>query len=240
MNINKFLESLESGNEKIIEKKNGEWKLNKDLFGRINEIFTVNKKIYEIQNVVKWADKVDLKSNSLTNDQLINKSFRLVPGSWVRRGSYIGDKVVIMSNAFVNIGSYINEGSMIDSGVTIGSCAYIGKNCHISSNVVIAGVLEPSQYNPVIIEDNVFIGAQSLIAEGMIIPEGCVIGSGTKITSSTKIFNENGDIIERLEPYSVIVPGSYSRGAISLQCAVVIKKVDNITRSKTNINELLR
>ncbi|QEK38659.1 2,3,4,5-tetrahydropyridine-2,6-dicarboxylate N-succinyltransferase [Candidatus Cytomitobacter primus] len=241
MSIDTFLSELESGNTRIVRKNQGKWELNQPAFSKINEIFKSDKKISKIDGLVKWADKIDMQSNLLHDQDLLNKDFRLVPGSWVRRGAYIGPKSVIMTNSFVNIGAHIGDETMVDSGVTIGSCAYIGAQCHISSNVIIAGVLEPSQHMPVIIEDNVFIGAQSLIAEGVVVPEGCVIGAGTKLTSSTKIFDVDGDEINEIEPYSVIIPGTYSKTSkISFSCAVVIKKVDKNTKSKTNINELLR
>ncbi len=240
MIISDLLNALENGSLQIVEKKSGNWELNHEIFKKINSIFSAEKQVTEIDGLVKWADKVPLKSNELSDEELLSKTYRLVPGSWVRCGSYIGEKVVVMTNSFVNVGAYIDDGSMIDSGVTIGSCARIGRNCHVSSNVVIAGVLEPSAHYPVIIEDSVFVGAQSLIAEGVLIPEGCVIGAGVKITSSTKIFDSEGNIIEKLEPYSVVIPGSYARGNVFVDCAIVIKKVDEKTRFKTSINELLR
>jgi 2,3,4,5-tetrahydropyridine-2-carboxylate N-succinyltransferase len=165
---------------------------------------------------------------------------------FVRKGAYIGHNVVVMSNAFVNIGAHVDEGSMIDSCTTIGSCAQIGKRCHISSNVMIGGVLEPLQATPVIIENDCFIGAGSVLSEGIIVGEGAVLGTGVQIGASTKIVNrETGEIMYGyIPPYSVVVPGSFITEAygpgLSLQCAVIVKTVDAVTREKTAINSLLR
>lgn len=233
-----FLSDLECGRIKIVY-KDDVWKLNYEAFRKINSIFKADKRVTKIENLTKWNDKVDMQNN-IDDQELLGKNTRFVPGSWIRKGAYIGENCVIMSNTFINVGSYIDDGSMIDSGVTIGSCARIGKNCHISSNAVIAGILEPSNAMPVIIEDNVFIGAQCLIAEGIVIPEGCVLGAGTKITASTKIFDRSGNELKTIKPYSVIIPGAYAINHISLACVVVIKQVDKKTKEKTAINEILR
>lgn len=179
-----------------------------------------------------WLDKIPIMKNI--------KGFRVVPGAVIRRGVSIGDSCVIMPS-FINVGSRIGDKTMIDSGVTVGSCAYIGKNCHISSNTVIAGVLEPVSAMPVIIEDDVFIGAQCLISEGIKVAKGCVIGAGTSITASTKIIDrDSGQEYQEIPPYSVIVPGGYKSGNFYTQCALVVKKIDAQTRKSVSINQVLR
>ncbi len=165
-----------------------------------------------------------------------------MPGSVVRRGAYIARNVVLMPS-FVNIGAYVDEGTMVDTWATIGSCAQIGKNCHISGGTGIGGVLEPVQAAPVIIEDNCFIGARSEIAEGVIVETGAVISMGVFIGASTKILDRQTGAITygRVPAYSVVVPGCLpSSGGVSLSCAVIVKTVDEKTRSKTGVNELLR
>jgi 2,3,4,5-tetrahydropyridine-2-carboxylate N-succinyltransferase len=167
-----------------------------------------------------------------------------VPGSIIRHSAYIGSNVVLMPS-FVNVGAYVGAGTMVDTWVTIGSCAQIGENCHMSGGVGIGGVLEPLQANPVIIEDNCFIGARSEIAEGVIVEEGSVISMGVFIGASTKIVHrQTGEVIYgRVPPYSVVVPGTVpavDASQPSLACAVIVKQVDARTRSKTAINDLLR
>jgi 2,3,4,5-tetrahydropyridine-2-carboxylate N-succinyltransferase len=175
----------------------------------------------------------------------LQAGFRMVPNGVVRHGAYIGKNVVLMPS-FVNLGAYVDEGTMIDTWSTVGSCAQIGKHCHISGGVGIGGVLEPLQANPVIIEDNCFIGARSEVAEGVIVREGSVLSMGVYLSSSTPIVNrETGEIIRgEVPPYSVLIPGTFSPNndntKPSLYCAVIVKIVDEKTRSKTSINELLR
>jgi 2,3,4,5-tetrahydropyridine-2,6-dicarboxylate N-succinyltransferase len=183
---------------------------------------------------------------SFTEDDFKKSGFRALPGSVVRRGSYIGKNVVLMPS-FVNIGAYVGDSTMVDTWSTIGSCAQIGKNCHISGGVGIGGVLEPLQGNPVIIEDDCFIGARSEIAEGVIVEKGSVISMGVYIGASTKIIDRStGEIfMGRVPAYSVVVSGTMASENnkdknLSLYCAVIVKKVDEKTRSKTSINELLR
>jgi 2,3,4,5-tetrahydropyridine-2-carboxylate N-succinyltransferase len=170
--------------------------------------------------------------------------FRMVPNGVVRHGSYIAKNVVLMPS-FVNVGAYVDEGTMVDTWASVGSCAQIGKNCHISGGAGIGGVLEPMQANPTIIENNCFIGARSEIVEGVIVGEGSVLSMGVFIGQSTKIVDrETGKVIfGKIPPYSVIVPGSLPSkdgNSPSLYCAVIIKKVDERTRSKTSLNDLLR
>jgi 2,3,4,5-tetrahydropyridine-2-carboxylate N-succinyltransferase len=191
-----------------------------------------------------WYDKVPLKCQGWTKKNFAAAGFRSVPGSIIRHSAYIGSNVVLMPS-FVNMGAYVGEGTMVDTWVTIGSCAQIGKNCHISGGVGIGGVLEPLQANPVIIEDNCFIGARSEIAEGMIIGEGAVVSMGVFLGASTKILNrQTGELsYGYVPPYSVVVPGTIPNKdptLPALACAVIVKQVDAKTRSKTAINDLLR
>jgi 2,3,4,5-tetrahydropyridine-2-carboxylate N-succinyltransferase len=190
-------------------------------------------------------DKVPLKTQSWEASDFSRAQFRMVPGSIVRRGAFIAKNVVLMPS-FVNIGAYVDEGSMVDTWATVGSCAQIGKNVHISGGAGIGGVLEPLQANPTIVEDNCFIGARSEVAEGVIVREGAVLSMGVFISASTRIVDrKTGETFRGEVPaYSVVVPGtipdSHDAGAPSLACAVIVKRVDAQTRSKTSINELLR
>lgn len=195
-----------------------------------------------------WFDKVPSKFAGWTQETFATAGFRAVPNCVVRRGSYVANNVVLMPS-FVNIGAHIASGSMIDSYVTVGSCAQIGQGCHISAGVVIGGVLEPLQANPVIIEDNVFVGGQSEVSEGVIVREGAVLAIGVYLSQSTKIVDRaTGEIFYgEIPPYSVVVPGSLPGKPLpdgspgpSLYCNVIVKTVDDKTRSKTSINELLR
>ena len=187
-------------------------------------------------------DKVANKFGDWSAADYQAAGFRSVPGAIVRRGAHIARNVVLMPS-FVNIGAFVDEGSMVDGWATVGSCAQIGKNVHLSGGVGIGGVLEPMQAGPTIIEDNCFIGARSEVVEGCIIREGSVLGMGVFIGKSTKIVDrETGDVMYgEVPPGSVVVAGSMpSKGGINLYCAVIVKKVDAQTRSKTSINELLR
>jgi len=195
-----------------------------------------------------WWDKVPSKFDGWDEQRFRTAGFRAVPGCVVRRSAYIAPGVVLMPS-FVNLGAYVDKGTMIDTWSTVGSCAQIGKNCHISGGVGIGGVLEPLQAGPVIVEDNCFIGARSEIAEGVIVREGAVISMGVFIGASTKIVDrDSGDVYQGEVPaYAVVVPGSLpgaprANGAPSpnLSCAVIVKRVDEKTRAKTSINELLR
>ena len=191
---------------------------------------------------MRWFDKIPLKTANWKSVNFENAGFRMVPGAVVRYGSFIGKNAVLMPS-FINIGAYVGVGTMVDTWSTIGSCAQIGENCHISGGAGIGGVLEPLQANPVIIGNNCFIGARSEIAEGVIIEDGAVIGMGVYIGKSTKIINrETGEVsYGRVPKNSVVVSGSIpSSGGVSLYAAVIVKQVDDQTRSKTSINELLR
>jgi 2,3,4,5-tetrahydropyridine-2-carboxylate N-succinyltransferase len=198
--------------------------------------------IAETKVQLRWYDKVPLKTSRWKNIDFENAGFRIVPGAVIRYGSFIGKNAVIMPS-FVNIGAYVGEGTMVDTWATVGSCAQVGKNCHISGGAGIGGVLEPLQANPVIIGDNCFIGARSEIAEGVIIEDGAVIGMGVYIGKSTKIIDRTtGTVSYGVVPKnSVVVSGSIpSTGGVNLYAAVIVKQVDDQTRSKTSINELLR
>lgn len=196
-----------------------------------------------VQHAGRAFDKVPLKTARWLEADFRAAGFRMVPGSVVRRGSFIAKGAVLMPS-FVNIGAYVGENTMIDTWATVGSCAQIGANVHISGGTGIGGVLEPLQAGPVIIEDNVFIGARSEVAEGVIVREGAVISMGVFIGASTKIIDRASGAVYRGEvpAYAVVVPGSLPdpKGGPSLSCAVIVKTVDAQTRSKTGINELLR
>ena len=195
-----------------------------------------------------WYDKVDLKTSGWVDDEWTKRSFRSVPGAIVRYSAHISENVVLMPS-FINLGAYVDSGTMVDTWATVGSCAQIGKNVHISGGAGIGGVLEPLQASPVIIEDDCFIGARSEVAEGVIMRKGSVLSMGVYIGASTKIIDrESGEIFYgEIPSYSVVVPGSLpgkknQSGQIgpNLYCAVIVKKVDEKTRSKTSINDLLR
>ena len=190
-----------------------------------------------------WWDKVPSKLAGWTQENFETAGFRAVPPCAVRRGAFIARNAVLMPS-YVNIGAYVGEGSMVDTWASIGSCAQIGKNVHVSAGAGIGGVLEPLQANPTIIEDGAFIGARSEVVEGVIVREGAVLAMGVFISGSTKIVDRaTGEIIYgEVPPYAVVVPGSLPdpKGGPSLACAVIVKRVDEKTRAKTGINELLR
>ena len=192
-----------------------------------------------------YWDKVPLKFTGWTPERFAAAGFRLLPGTVVRKGAFIA-KGVVMTPSFINIGAYVGEGTMVDTWSTVGSCAQIGKHCHLSGGVGIGGVLEPLQANPTIIEDNCFIGARSEVAEGVIVREGSVISMGVYLTSTTPIIDRRTGVVTTGEvpPYSVIMSGSrpnaHDPSLPSTYCAVIMKTVDERTRSKTSINELLR
>tara|TARA_B100000941_G_scaffold186165_1_gene133920 strand:+ start:66 stop:893 length:828 start_codon:yes stop_codon:yes gene_type:complete len=246
--INQVIDDLDSGKSRVAEKIDGEWKTHQYL----KKAIMLSFRIYPMENLngpySSWYDKAHLlkgKTAGWSKDQHEKAGFRMVPNSPVRRGSFIGKNVVLMP-CYVNIGAYIDEGTMIDTFARAGSCSQIGKNCHISAGSGVGGVLEPAQALPTIIEDNVFLGAMSEVVEGVIVGEGSVLSMGMLITQSTKIVNRSTGQITygKIPPYSVVVPGSLpdkkNPSAPSLSCAVIIKQVDEKTRSKTSINELLR
>lgn len=236
------LEKLDKGELRIAEKQGKVWKVN-DYLKKAILLFFKNSNSEIMQGeVCPFFDKVPMKTKNWRGEDFENAGFRSVPGSLVRYTAYVAKSVVLMPS-FVNVGAYIDEGTMIDSNALVGSCAQIGKNCHISDGVTIGGVLEPLQANPVIIEDNCFIGVKSSITEGVIVEEGAVLATGTMLTASTKIIDrENGRVsYGKIPAYSVVVPGTYpSKNGVHLSCAVIVKKVTEQTRKKTSINELLR
>lgn len=242
--VTEVLHLLDIGEYKIADKVNGSWVVNEWLKKAIILSFKFNNNEVMEDAIFKYHDKIPLKFETWQEDEFKVHAIRAVPGSIVRKSAYIGKNTVLMPS-FINVGAYIGDFTMVDTWATIGSCAQIGKNCHISGGVGIGGVLEPLQANPVIIEDNCFIGARSEIAEGVIIAQGSVLAMGTFIGKSTKIYNRITKEISYgyVPPYSVVVPGSLSAsdgGEYSLYAAIIVKQVDDQTRSKTSINELLR
>ena len=243
--INETLEALDTGKLRVAEKtKDNAWQVNQ--WAKKAVLLGFRIKDMEIHNSGPqssgWWDKVDSKFKGWSEEAWKKAGFRAVPNSVVRKSAYIAPGVVLMPS-FVNLGAYVDEGTMVDTWATVGSCAQIGKNVHLSGGVGIGGVLEPMQAGPTIIEDNCFIGARSEVVEGCIIREGSVLGMGVYIGQSTKIVDrETGEVMYgEVPPYSVVVSGSMpSKNNVSLYCAVIVKRVDEKTRSKTGINELLR
>ena len=251
--VDDALAQLDSGALRVAEKSaSGQWIVNQWLKKAVLLSFRLNPNRtmgVEGQQPGPYFDKVQTKFNGWGDKEFSAAAFRAVPGAVVRRGSFIAKDAVLMPS-FVNIGAYVGEGTMVDTWTTVGSCAQIGKHCHLSGGVGIGGVLEPLQANPVIIEDNCFIGARSEVAEGVIVREGSVVGMGVYLGQSTPIVNRaTGEtLFGEVPPYSVVVagnrPGSQpmpgQNWTPSLYCAVIVKQVDAGTRSKTSVNELLR
>lgn len=242
--------ALDSGQARVAQKIDGNWHVNQWL----KKAVLLGFRLQDMRVIPGgadnggWYDKVDSKFRGWTEADFKAAAFRAVPDCVVRKSAYIAPGVVLMPS-FVNLGAYVGEGTMIDTWSTVGSCAQIGKNCHISGGVGIGGVLEPLQAEPVIIEDNVFVGARSEVAEGVIIEEGAVISMGVFLGASTKIIDrDTGEIfMGRVPAYSVVIPGTQPGKVMGngemgpgLACAVIVKSVDAQTRSKTSINELLR
>jgi 2,3,4,5-tetrahydropyridine-2-carboxylate N-succinyltransferase len=248
--VDEALDLLDSGKARVAEKENGKWRVNQWLKKAVLLSFRLNDMtpIPGGPGGANWWDKVPSKFEGWGENRFRAAGFRAVPGSVVRRSAYIAPNVVLMPS-FVNLGAYVDSGTMVDTWATVGSCAQIGKNVHISGGAGIGGVLEPLQAGPVIIEDNCFVGARSEVAEGVILREGSVLSMGVFIGASTKIVDrETGEtFMGEVPPYSVVVPGALpgkpmKNGAPgpSLYCAVIVKRVDEKTRAKTSINELLR
>ena len=243
--IEDTLEALDSGTLRVAEKQsNGDWFVNQ--WAKKAVLLGFRLKDMELQTGSaqggSWWDKVDSKWKNWNEKDWVEAGFRAVPNCVVRKSAFIAPGVVLMPS-FVNLGAYVDAGTMVDTWATVGSCAQIGKNVHLSGGVGIGGVLEPMQAGPTIIEDNCFIGARSEVVEGCIIREGAVLGMGVFIGKSTKIVDrDTGEVMYGEVPaYSVVVAGSMpSKNNINLYCAVIVKRVDAQTRSKTAINELLR
>jgi 2,3,4,5-tetrahydropyridine-2-carboxylate N-succinyltransferase len=237
---------LDSGKARVAERQaDGAWRVNQWLKKAVLLSFRLNDMSVIAGGPGKavWWDKVDSKLKGWTPTRFRKAGFRAVPGCVVRHAAFIAPGVVLMPS-FVNLGAYVDSGTMIDTWATVGSCAQIGKNCHISGGAGIGGVLEPLQAGPVIIEDNCFIGARSEVAEGVVVRTGSVLSMGVFLGASTRIVDrETGKVTQgEVPPYSVVVPGSMpgKDGGPNLYCAVIVKRVDERTRSKTSINELLR
>ena len=234
---------LDSGKLRVAEKISGVWVTHQWLKKAVLLSFRIHDNQVIEGAESRYFDKVPMKFADYDQARFEREGFRVVPPAAVRQGAYIAKNSVLMPS-YVNIGAYIDEGTMVDTWATVGSCAQIGKNVHLSGGVGIGGVLEPLQANPTIIEDNCFIGARSEIVEGVIIEEGSVISMGVYIGQSTKIYDrETGEIhYGRVPAGSVVVSGNLpsKNGSYSLYCAVIVKKVDDKTRGKVGINELLR
>ena len=248
--VNEALSLLDSGKARVAEKVDGEWGVRQWLKKAVLLSFRLN----DMGPITggpgqdtSWWDKVPSKFEGWGEPEFRSAGFRAVPNCIVRHSAYIAPGVVLMPS-FVNLGAYVDEGTMVDTWATVGSCAQIGKNVHISGGAGIGGVLEPLQAGPVIIEDNCFIGARSEVAEGVVVGEGAVLSMGVFIGASTKIIDRStGEVhVGKVPPYAVVVPGSLpsvgpdGNPGPSLYCAVIVKTVDERTRSKTSINELLR
>jgi 2,3,4,5-tetrahydropyridine-2-carboxylate N-succinyltransferase len=249
------LAGLDNGTYRVAEKVDGEWRVNQWL----KKAVLLSFRLYPTKTVLggprddewgeaAWFDKVPSKFADWTDKHFTEAGFRAVPDCVVRRSAYIASDVVLMPS-FVNVGAYVDSGTMVDTWATVGSCAQIGRNCHISGGAGIGGVLEPLQANPVIIENNVFIGARSEVAEGVIVEEGAVLSMGVYLGASTKIVDrESGEVHRgRVPSYAVVVPGTMPGKPLpdgspgpGLYCAVIVKRVDERTREKVSINELLR
>jgi 2,3,4,5-tetrahydropyridine-2,6-dicarboxylate N-succinyltransferase len=244
------LNELDAGRLRVASKETGEWVTHQWLKKAVLLSFRLNdmEVIGGGPGKSKWWDKVPSKFDGWTTKKFRDAGFRAVPNCIVRHSAHIAPGAILMPS-FVNLGAYVDKGTMVDTWVTVGSCAQIGKNVHLSGGVGIGGVLEPMQAGPTIIEDNCFIGARSEVVEGVIVGEGSVISMGVFIGQSTKIIDRaTGEVfMGRVPPYSVVVSGSlpqkpFANGSPSpsLYCAVIVKRVDEKTRSKTSINELLR
>ena len=248
--VDAALDALDSGEARVAQKIGGEWMVNQWLKKAVLLSFVLNDMaaVAGGPGGANWWDKVPSKFQGWDEARFRAAGFRAVPGAVVRHSAYIAPSVVLMPS-FVNIGAYVDSGTMVDTWATVGSCAQIGRNCHISGGAGIGGVLEPLQAEPVIVEDNCFIGARSEVVEGVVVEEGAVLGMGVFIGASTKIVDRATGAITtgRVPAYSVVVAGSMAGGTPAdgtprpnLYCAVVIKRVDERTRAKTSINELLR
>ncbi|HEX9570156.1 MAG TPA: 2,3,4,5-tetrahydropyridine-2,6-dicarboxylate N-succinyltransferase [Rhodospirillales bacterium] len=248
--VEAVLELLDSGKARVAEKKAGVWRVNQWLKKAVLLSFRLNdsRLIAGGPGKSKWFDKVPSKFDGWSAQRFRKAGFRAVPDCVVRHSAYIAPGVILMP-CFVNLGAYVDSGTMVDTWATVGSCAQVGKNCHISGGAGIGGVLEPLQAGPVIIEDDCFVGARSEVAEGVVVERGSVLSMGVYIGASTRIVERaTGKVLYgRVPAYSVVVPGAMPGRPLadgtagpSLYCAVIVKRVDEKTRSKTSINDLLR
>ncbi|MDP3172922.1 MAG: 2,3,4,5-tetrahydropyridine-2,6-dicarboxylate N-succinyltransferase [Phenylobacterium sp.] len=243
--VDETLTQLDAGKLRVAEKLDGEWVVHQWVKQAILLSFRLNANaLVQAPSPGPYWDKVPTKFEGWGAAEFEAAGFRAVPGCVVRRGAFIDRNVVLMPS-FVNIGAHVGEGTMFDTWATVGSCAQIGKNVHLSGGAGIGGVLEPLQANPTIIEDNCFIGARSEVAEGVIVREGSVLSMGVYLTSTTPIVDRRTGVVTlgEVPPYSVVVSGSRPsphEGMPSTYCAVIMKTVDERTRSKTSVNELLR
>jgi len=254
--VEEALSLLDSGQARVAEPQgNHRWQVNQWLKKAVLLSFRLNDMVvmpggaeHPVAGASVWWDKVPLKFSGWSDADFTKGGFRAVPGAIVRHSAFIAPSVVLMPS-FVNLGAYVDRGTMVDTWATVGSCAQIGKNVHLSGGAGIGGVLEPLQAGPVIIEDDCFIGARSEVVEGVVVEKGAVLSMGVFIGASTKIIDRNtGEVhIGRVPAYSVVVPGSMPGKPLadgtpgpSLSCAVIIKQVDERTRSKTSVNDLLR
>jgi 2,3,4,5-tetrahydropyridine-2-carboxylate N-succinyltransferase len=241
--VDQALNLLDSGAERVAEKRDGAWVVNEWLKKAVLLSFRINDNRPIEAGYTNFYDKVALKYSSYDADRFRADGVRVVPPAVVRRGAFVAKNAVLMPS-YVNIGAYVGEGTMVDTWATVGSCAQIGRNVHLSGGVGIGGVLEPLQASPTIIEDNCFIGARSEVVEGVIVEEGAVLSMGVYVGQSTRIYDRERDevLYGRIPAGAVVVPGSLpaANGKYSLYCAVIVKRVDAQTRAKVGINELLR
>jgi 2,3,4,5-tetrahydropyridine-2-carboxylate N-succinyltransferase len=247
--VNEALAGLDAGTLRVAQPGDAGWTVNQWLKKAVLLSFRLNDNaLIQGPGGSMWFDKVPSKFEGWGENRFRDAGFRAVPGAVVRQGAFVGKGVVLMPS-FVNIGAYVGEGSMVDTWATVGSCAQIGRNVHLSGGVGIGGVLEPLQANPVVIEDDCFIGARSEVVEGVIVEQGAVLAMGVFLSSTSKIVDRaTGEVfVGRVPSYSVVVPGSLPGKPLadgtpgpSLSCAVIVKRVDAQTRAKTGINELLR
>ena len=248
--VDHALAALDGGSVRVAEKRDGDWHTNQWLKKAVLLFFRLNgmTAIPGGPGGAQWWDKVPSKFAGWSANHFQAAGFRAVPGSLVRHSAYIAPGVILMPS-FVNLGAYVDSGTMVDTWTTVGSCAQIGKNCHLSGGVGIGGVLEPLQSDPVVIEDNCFIGARAEVAEGVLVGEGSVLAMGVYLSASTRIIERStGEVFYgRVPPFSVVVSGTLPGKPLpdgspgpGLYCAVIVKRVDAKTRAKTSINDLLR